>query len=101
MTAGFTYDLYSENLKQAWADTDGRCPTRETMKYLAKDPLAFEPGTAWNYSLCHDVLAALVEVLSGMKFEEYVRHTRSGPRSIRWHGMRSSAVESVGYQFHP
>ena len=79
MTAGFTYDLYSENLKQAWADTDGRCPTRETMKYLAKDPLAFEPGTAWNYSLCHDVLAALVEVLSGMKFEEYVRQNIFDP----------------------
>ena len=37
-TAGFTYDLYSENLKQAWADTDGRCPTRETKIYqMARD----------------------------------------------------------------
>jgi CubicO group peptidase (beta-lactamase class C family) len=43
------------------------------MKYLAKEPLLFEPGDRWEYSLCHDVLAALVEVISGEKFETYVK----------------------------
>ena len=38
------------------------------MKYLSKEPLLFEPGDQWNYSLCHDELAALVEVLSGEKY---------------------------------
>lgn len=73
MTAGFSYDLASAMLQLARTETDGKCPTRETMKYLAKEPLSFEPGTRWQYSLCHDVLAALVEVISGMKFGEYVR----------------------------
>ncbi len=73
MTAGFSYDLESPMLQLARTETGGKCPTRETMKYLAKEPLSFEPGTRWQYSLCHDVLAALVEVLSGMKFGEYVR----------------------------
>ena len=73
MTAGFSYDCNSPEMKKAFEETDGRCPTRETMKYLAKDPLDFEPGDRWNYSLCHDVLAALVEVLSGEKFEDYVK----------------------------
>ena len=73
MTAGFTYDCSSPELKKALEETDGRCPTRETMKYLAKEPLAFEPGDRWNYSLCHDVLAAFVEVVSGEKFEDYVK----------------------------
>ena len=45
------------------------------MKYLAKDPLLFEPGESWRYSLCHDVLAAFVEVLTGEKFEDYIRKT--------------------------
>ena len=73
MTAGFSYDLYSPSLKKCSEETDGKCPTREAMKYLAKEPLLFEPGYRWEYSLCHDVLAALVQVLSGMTFGEYVK----------------------------
>lgn len=73
MTAGFSYDHDSPSLKQCKIDTDGECPTRETMKYLAKEPLLFEPGDRWEYSLCHDVLAALIEVVSGEKFEIYVK----------------------------
>lgn len=73
MTAGFSYNLSSPMLKLARLETEGRCPTREVMKYLAKEPLLFEPGDRWNYSLCHDVLAALVEVVSGEKFESYVK----------------------------
>ena len=73
MTAGFSYDCCSPQLLKFFNDTNGRCPTREAMKYLAKEPLLFEPGERWEYGLCHDVLAALVEVLSGEKFESYVR----------------------------
>ena len=43
------------------------------MKYIAKEPLSFEPGEKWQYSLCHDVLGAFVEVLSGEKFENYIK----------------------------
>lgn len=73
MTAGFSYSTVSDNLMKCREDTDGKCPTLTAMKYLAKDPLWFEPGDRWEYSLCHDVLAALVEVISGEKFEEFVR----------------------------
>lgn len=73
MTAGFSYDLRSPQLEQLKLDTDGRCPTREVARYLAKEPLYAEPGTEYRYSLGHDVLAALVEVLSGEKFEDYTR----------------------------
>ena len=73
MTAGFSYDVFSTELKKAISETKGKCPTRETMKYLAKEPLLFEPGDRWEYSLCHDVLAAFVEVVSGEKFETYVK----------------------------
>lgn len=73
MTAGFSYDCVSPQLMIARKETDGKCPTLETMKYLAKEPLLFEPGDRWEYSLCHDVLAALVEVVSGEKFETYIK----------------------------
>lgn len=73
MTAGFSYDVQSPQIKKCQEETDGKCQTKELMKYLAKEPLLFEPGERWCYSLCHDVLAALVEVLSGEKFEDYAK----------------------------
>ena len=74
MTAGFSYRCTSSpELCQAVVETGGRCSTIETMRYLARSPLLFEPGDRWEYSLCHDVLAALIEVIVGQPFYEYVR----------------------------
>lgn len=73
MTAGFSYDCNSPQLQKAKSETNGKCPTRDIMRYLAKEPLLFEPGDRFEYSLCHDVLAGLIEVISGEKFEIYVK----------------------------
>ena len=73
MTAGLNYNLQTPALRAYYEAGDGRCPTVELVNQLAKSPLEFEPGEGWLYSLCHDVLAALVEVLSGQRFEDYVR----------------------------
>lgn len=73
MTAGFSYDTQSEQILKCIEETNGKCPTREVMRYLAKEPLCFEPGTKWQYSLCHDILAALIEVVTGMKFQDYTK----------------------------
>lgn len=73
MTAGFSYNTSSQQIMNCKVATNGSCQTREVMKYIAKEPLLFEPGDRWEYSLCHDVLAALVEVVSGEKFEDYVK----------------------------
>ena len=73
MTAGFSYDTRSPRLMKLREETNGVCPTREVARALAAEPLYFEPGTQYRYSLCHDVLAALVEVLSGQLFDDYVR----------------------------
>ena len=73
MTAGLTYALGTENIRRGQKETSGAMPTREAMKYIACDPLVFEPGSSWQYSLCHDVLAAIVEVVSGKRFGLYVK----------------------------
>lgn len=73
MSAGFNYNTECESIMRAKRGTGGRCPTRETVAYLANEPLDFDPGTSWQYSLCHDVLTGLIEVVSGMKFGEYVK----------------------------
>ena len=45
------------------------------MERLATVPLRFHPGTRWLYSWSTDVCARLVEVLSGQRFDEYLRTT--------------------------
>ena len=83
MTAGFDYNLFSDSLQQLYKDTDGRCPTREVARYLAREPLAYQPGDRYQYSLGHDVIAALVEVWSGQKFEDYVKQHIFDPLGMK------------------
>lgn len=39
---------------------------------LAALPLASHPGTRWEYSVATDVMARLVEVLSGQRFDQFI-----------------------------
>ena len=73
MTSGLTYNMQGENFRQAWLETNGRMDTRTVIRHLAKVPLSFEPGEKWQYSLSHDVLACLVQVVSGQRFADYVK----------------------------
>lgn len=73
MTAGFSYDMNTATFQRARDLTQGRMDTLSVIRCLAEDPLSFEPGSHWQYSLCHDVLAAVVELVSGMRFCDYVR----------------------------
>ncbi len=91
MTAGFSYDTSDPNVLRAVKESGGNAGTREIIKALSSTPLLFEPGTHWNYSLCHDVLAAVVEVISGMRFSEYLEKNVFSPLgakdyTFRWKG---------------
>ncbi len=46
---------------------------------LASQPLGFHPGTNWFYSVSTDVCARLVEVISGQRFDDYLRSTIFDP----------------------
>lgn len=72
MTAGFDYNTTSKSIRDAVAK-DPKAPTLEIVKAIANEPLDFEPGTRWQYSLCHDILAGFVEVVTGEKFADYVK----------------------------
>lgn len=73
MTSGLTYETNTKAFEKARKLTDGKMDTLTVVKCLAEDPLAFNPGEKWGYSLSHDVLAAVCEVISGMKFRDYVK----------------------------
>ena len=73
MTAGLLYS-YPKSLQITRDENGGNVPTVEFARNIAKNEvLSFNPGTRFQYSYCHDVLAAVVEVISGMRFSEYMR----------------------------
>jgi len=50
-----------------------------SVEKLAKLPLLFTPGTAWNYSISTDVCGYLVEVISGKPFDIFLQERIFGP----------------------
>ena len=50
---------------------DMHYPLSEFVRRLASAPLVHQPGTVWDYSYSIDVLARLVEVVSGKSIDEY------------------------------
>jgi CubicO group peptidase (beta-lactamase class C family) len=46
---------------------------RERMEALARLPLIHQPGEKWTYGLNVDLLGCLVETMSGMNLEDYLR----------------------------
>ena len=66
MTAGFGYDVLCPSLK----DIDSKATTEQVIRTFANEPLDFEPGTAFQYSFCFDVLAAVYEKATGEKISE-------------------------------
>lgn len=46
--------------------------TLEIMERLGQIPLAFQPGERWQYGMSADVLGAVIEIVSGMRFGEFL-----------------------------
>lgn len=51
----------------------------DKIKKLARLPLKHQPGEQWTYSLSTDVLGYLVEVLSGMTFDHFLKERIFNP----------------------
>ena len=78
-TSGLTY-TWNADLGQIYKDAhvaDGLSPydgtIGDSVKRLAGLPLLFNPGARFEYSLGVDVLGYLVEVISGMPFDQFLR----------------------------
>ncbi len=57
--------------------------TIEAMNKLGKCPLFFQPGSYWWYGTSADVLGAIVEVVSGKRFGEFLQKEIFEPLSMR------------------
>lgn len=89
MTGGFNYDRECPAIQRIKAETGGQANTRQIIRSLATEPLDFDPGTRYQYSLCHDVMGAVIEEISGERFSDYIQNHIAAPLGI------------TGITFHP
>jgi CubicO group peptidase (beta-lactamase class C family) len=84
-TSGLTYGFQNRTsvdaaYRGAKIGELGLAGTLQTMiDDLAKVPLEFSPGEAWNYSVSTDVLGYLVGKISGMPFEQFLEERIFAP----------------------
>ncbi|KAI0142433.1 beta-lactamase family protein [Hypoxylon sp. NC0597] len=82
-TSGLTYPFISPQL-QRLAKLRGPPPARpKTVVSEFSEPLTFQPGRGWFYGSSLDWAGKLVERLSGLNLEEYMRSNIWGPLNTR------------------
>jgi CubicO group peptidase (beta-lactamase class C family) len=85
-TAGFTHGIDTDAFDAQYtkANVFGLDVTlAEMMSRLSKIPLRYQPGTKFAYSVGPDVQARLVEVLSGMSFDEFLQKRLFDPLGMK------------------
>lgn len=83
MTSGLDYNPRRPGILRVKEKTEGKCPTLEIVRALAEDPLDFDPGEHYQYSLSHDVLGGIIELVSGMKLSEYMKENIFDPLGMK------------------
>jgi CubicO group peptidase (beta-lactamase class C family) len=86
MTSGIPYpgpDSYSSRAAaEANARLKGELTTMKAAETMAGIPLCFHPGEYWMYGFSHDVLGALIEVLSGKTLGTYMKEVLLDPLAL-------------------
>lgn len=99
MTSGLSYNSNTKAFEKARKLTEGKMDTLTVIRCLAEEPLSFEPGEAWQYSLSHDVLAAVVEIVSGKRFSRYVDDHIFKPLDMRAVYHNESVLNKMAEQY--
>ena len=71
-------------------------PLADLVEAAAAQPLVFQPGTRWNYSVSTDVLGRLVEIWSGVPLDTFFAERIFGPLGMHDTGFR--APEGQGHR---
>ena len=73
-TGGFPFEISAKRNDIRGGGWSGGAPIRQVAAIAAASPIMFEPGTAELYSNTGiDIGAAIVEVVTGMKWEQYLK----------------------------
>jgi CubicO group peptidase (beta-lactamase class C family) len=81
-TSGITYHwLQNGRVEEMYREQgiSSEKPLAEFVADLVQLPLAFQPGTSFRYGLSHDVVAHLVEIMSGQPLDRYLRENLFDP----------------------
>lgn len=83
-SAGLTYDFLEDSpvgdlYRQAGLLNNAERSLAEMVAELARLPLGWQPGSAWRYSLAIDVLAHLIEVISGKPLRQFLQEALFNP----------------------
>ena len=81
-TAGFTYGWGGKPVDKRYRELKvlaSGSTLSDMARKLSEIPLVHEPGEKWTYGVSTDVLGYLVEVVSGMPFEDFLQSRLFGP----------------------
>ena len=82
-TAGFTYGHFGDSLVQRAYRTlhpvSNAQNNVEMLAKLAQLPLAYQPGSTFEYGMSTDVLGHLIEVVSGVSLQDFFTEQVTGP----------------------
>ena len=83
MTAGLDYNKLRGGVGRVLEETNRTATTVQIAEAMAEEALSFEPGARFQYSLCHDVLGAVIEAVSGMSLREYMKRNIFDPLEMK------------------
>lgn len=102
MQSGLDYDLNRPGIRRVLGEKGDAATTRELVDAFVETPLEFVPGEHFMYSLSHDVVGAVIEVVSGMSFGEYMRKNLWEPLGMKntfFAKPLNDSVENLAQQF--
>ena len=99
MQSGLNYNTETAAIEKVMKDSNQRATTRQIAEAKAEDPLEFDPGTDFQYSFSHDVLAAVIEAVSGQRFSAYLRENIWEP--LRIHNMAMGMTDELRQRLCP
>ena len=87
-TSGLTYGFFGTGLvKQAYRNArlgaEGDISNAQFAEAIAKLPLAYQPGSTWDYSNSTDVLGRVIEVVSGQSLGQFLKLRLLDPLSMK------------------
>ena len=83
-TGGFPFEICAKQWNIRGGGWSGGAPLRQTAAIAAACPISFEPGTRAQYSNTGiDIGAAVVEVVTGMRWEDYLQKTVLDPLEMK------------------
>ncbi len=96
-TGGFPFEISAKRSDVRGGGWSGGAPLRQTAPIAAASPIMFEPGTRELYSNTGiDIGAAIVEVVTGMKWEAYLKQEVLDPLGMKstWFWPTDKQLES-------